>query len=157
MAMPRDWEHYIYFDDPRIEIPWVPPDPIILAMYPESYLGRGPYTFLGIPGIHRGTFAYSNTPYCLLFGEPQQLRSEMPIYERMATALSTEFGTAAKTAMYSSTMFPDHECYTWIVGGIVIKLYIDDCFWNSMERMTVFFIKPDPAWISAEEYLKKYS
>lgn len=156
MSTTRDWEHYIYLDVPRIAIPWNPPDEDILNAIPQTEYGPGPCTFLGIPGIHRGVFVYASTPYCHLYGEAQRSGSDVSNYNQMAAALCSELGPPKKTKMTSGYPF-DHERYYWIVGEVVIRLYITDCFKNNRDRLEVMFIRPHPDWMSPEKHLEKYS
>ena len=138
--MKRDWNKCLYFDEPRIELPWTASPDVIAATCPESHHQDGPfYTFLGTSGLHWR--AADALRLCYLSGPIQALRTPMPAYDTMAAALCAEFGEPNRRDIFSfPAMFPDHQRLTWRLGEREMRLYMDDVHWNSYERLELCFV-----------------
>lgn len=76
----------------------------------------------------------------------QKLRTPIPAYAGAAAALCEEFGPPTKRELFSwPIMFPDHERLWWNFGELEILFYIRDLHWNSVEAISLEFIRTDRA------------
>ena len=140
--MNANWTTEIPIDSPATPIHWSWSEREFGRNYPKPDHCKGPFvSLLGLGPLTCHGYAGASSPSLIsriyLHSVPQEIRTEIPLYETASDLLRRELGDPTYCEHSSFCLWPDHNRLWWAAGDLEVLLFIDDIFWNSMELMTI--------------------
>ncbi len=144
--MNPSWMTQIPIDSPAIPIDWGWSESEFIRKYPKSDHFKGPFvSLLGLGPLtcHGYADASSQISRIYLHSVPQEIRTDIPLYDAASDLLRRELGEPTRCEHSSFCQWPDHNRLWWAGDDIEVLLFIGDIFWNSMELMTIQIQRTD--------------